>query len=166
MELDEALESPGWPGGRRAVGAPAARLRLPGRVAIEPLAVYERNGDGHTLSRHCATSPEVECERLERHPFLRATGSFIDAPTAQHCVQACVNHPVNRLRLAFWRHSEDPRLVLGCTMTQPIGSVLTRLAYDAGQRAPAPASGVRVVLRRDPAYRAGFAVLTAYPQLP
>jgi hypothetical protein len=42
-------------------------------ISIEPLDVYDRRGDGHTVSRHCGTTPQVEAERLAQHPWLPAT---------------------------------------------------------------------------------------------
>lgn len=146
MELDGGRAAPrpgGWP------------------VEVEPLAVYERRGDGHTLSRHCARSPAMEAERLRRHPQLPATGSFPNAPTAQRAVAACV--AANRGRIERWRRGTHGRLAISHDMGEVIGDVLVRSRLLAGSPAPLPAGGVRVVLRRNRAYRAGFAVLTAYP---
>jgi hypothetical protein len=130
-------------------------------VAVEPLAVYERRGDGHTLSRHCARSPAMEAERLRRHPQLPATGSFPDVPTAQRAVATCV--AANRGPVERWRRGTHGRLAISHDMGEVIGDVLARSRLLAGCPAPLPAGGVRVVLRRNRAYRAGFAVLTAYP---
>lgn len=137
----------------------------PGRwsLEVEPLAVYERRGDGHTIARHCATSPAVEADRLRQHPQLPATGSFPDVPTAQRAVSACV--AANRGQVERWRRGTRSRLAIAHDMQEVIGDVLERRRLLAGCAAPLPATGVRVVLRRNRAYRAGFAVLTAYPVL-
>jgi hypothetical protein len=127
------------------------------------LGVYEHNGDGHTLERHCGSSPAVECDRLARHPELPATGSFTDVATAQQCVEACV--AANRDEVASWRAGRWPRLVIDHDMKEVIGGVLRRSRWAAGDSTPLPASALRVVLRRNPAYPSGFAVLTAYPVL-
>jgi hypothetical protein len=141
-------------------GAPRLR-RWP--VEVESLAVYERRGDGHTLSRHCARTPAMEVARLRRHPQLPATGSFPDVATAQRAVAACVT--ANRASVELWRRGPRTRLAVSHDMGEVIGDVLERGRLLAGCAAPLPATGVRVVLRRNRSYRAGFAVLTAYPVL-
>lgn len=136
----------------------------PGRaIEVDPLEVYERRGDGHTLARHCGTSPAEEALRLRRHPFLPATGAFPDAITAQRAVQACVD--ANRTAVALWRRGSRARLAIAHDGGVVIGDVLQRRRLEAGDARPQPATAVRVVLRRNPAYPAGFAVLTAYPVL-
>ena len=159
MDIDDALESPGR-GPRRPRRHPSPPS--PG-VGVEQLEVYERNGDGHTLRRHCGLSPESERERLERHPALRASGSFADRTTAQRAVEACVE--ARRDQVDAWPRSWS-RLAIGHEMPEVIGAVLSRDAWAAGEMTPQPAHHVRVVLQRHPAYPSGFAVLTAYPQLP
>ena len=129
-------------------------------ISVEPLEVYDRRGDGHTVSRHCGTTPQVEAARLAQHPWLPATGSFPDVATAQRCVEACV--AANRPKVERWRRSAGPRLVIGVEMREVVGDELRRSRWEAGQ-APLPATAVRVVLKRNRAYRSGFAVLTAYP---
>jgi Bacterial CdiA-CT RNAse A domain len=147
MELDSGREAPrvGW--------------RRP--IEVEPLSVYDRRGDGHTLSRHCGNSPEMEAERLGRHPQLPATGSFPDAATAQRAVEACV--AANRGTVELWRRGARSRLAISHDMGEVVGDVLLRGRLLAGDTSPLPATAVRVVLRRNRTYRAGFAVLTAYP---
>lgn len=147
---------------RRQPGVERLRARTP--LTVEPLGVYESNGDGHTLKRHCASSPAVECERLARHPELPATGSFTDVATAQRCVEACV--AANRGAVTSWRPGGKPRLVIDHDMKEVIGGVLVRSRWAAGDSMPLPASALRVVLRRHTGYASGFAVLTAYPRLP
>ncbi len=134
------------------------RTRRP--VRVEPLDVYDRRGDGHTVSRHCGTTPSVEAERLAQHPWLVATGSFPDVPTAQRCVEACV--AVNRAEVERWRRGGRSRLAIGVDMGEVIGDELRRSRWEAGQP-PLPATAVRVVLKRNRTYPSGFAVLTAYP---
>jgi Bacterial CdiA-CT RNAse A domain len=146
MELDAGRERPRL--GRRP-------------LELEPLEVYDRRGDGHTLSRHCGASLEVEADRLNRHRQLPATGSFPDAATAQRSVEACV--AANRAQVELWRRGARSRLAISHDMGEVIGDVLERSRLLAGQAAPVPATAVRVVLRRNRTYRAGFAVLTAYP---
>jgi Bacterial CdiA-CT RNAse A domain len=146
---------------RRPPGVPRLRARTP--LTVEPLGVYEHNGDGHTLERHCGSSPAVEADRLARHPGLPATGSFTDVATAQRCVEACV--AANRDEVLSWRAGGKPRLVIDHDAGAVIGAVLRRSRWAAGDGMPLPASGLRVVLRRNPAYSSGFAVLTAYPVL-
>ena len=140
-----------------------ARLSPRRPVGVEPLDVYERRGDGHTLSRHCGTSPAVEAERLAHHPLLPATGSFPDASTAQRAVEACV--AASATEVTRWRRGRRSRLVLDHDMGDVIGDVLQRSRWAAGDLTPQPATGVRVVLRRNGRYQAGYAVLTAYPVL-
>lgn len=159
MDIDDALAIPG-PGARRPR---RGRLRPRTTIDIERLEVYERKGDGHTLRRHCGVSPAIEADRLERHPALRASGSFIDRPTAQRAVEACV--AACRDQVEAWPAARR-RLAIGHEMHDVIGAVLTRDDLAAGRINPQPAHNVRVVLQRNPAYASGFAVLTAYPQLP
>ncbi|HWF57294.1 MAG TPA: RNase A-like domain-containing protein [Candidatus Dormibacteraeota bacterium] len=147
MELNPALEGP--------------RPRRP--LRIEPLRVYERWGDGHTVSRHCGTTPAVEADRLRRHPLLPATGSYPDVATAQRCVEACV--AAHRLEVEGWRRAGYSRLVIDHDMGEVIGDVLVRKRWTAGDTTPLSATAVRVVLRRCRRYPAGFAVLTSYPVL-
>ncbi len=138
-------------------------LRLCRPMSVEPLDVYERRGDGHTVSRHCGTTPEKEAQRLRDHPWLPATGSFPDVATAQRCVETCV--ALNRAKVERWRRGGLPRLAIGVTMDEVIGNELRRDRWEAGQP-PLPASSVRVVLKRNRTYPCGFAVLTAYPVNP
>jgi hypothetical protein len=142
-------------------GREIPRLGRARPIDVEPLEVYDRRGDGHTLSRHCGNSPEADVERLERHPMLPATGSFPDAATAQRAVEVCV--AANRATVELWRRGGRSRLALSHDMGEVIGDVLDRRRLLAGETAPLPATAVRVVLRRNRTYRAGFAVLTAYP---
>lgn len=160
MELDGGYDHPRVrPTDRRPVGV--RRLRPGAPLTVEPPQVYERNGDGHTLSRHCASTPAVESERLARHRELPATGSFIDAATAQRAVQSCV--AANGDDVVRWRAGQRPRLVIDHDMAEFIGGVLRRSRWAGGDSVPLPANSLRVVLRRNPAYASGFAVLTAYP---
>jgi Bacterial CdiA-CT RNAse A domain len=142
-------------------GRAAPRLVRHAPIEVEPLEVYDRRGDGHTLSRHCGSSPEVEAERLLRHPQLPATGSFPDAATAQRSVETCV--AANSECVELWRRGTGSRLAISHEMGEVVGDVLQRRRLLAGCTTPVPATGVRVVLRRNLTYRAGFAVLTAYP---
>jgi Bacterial CdiA-CT RNAse A domain len=147
MDLDDGRHRPG----------PRRSLR------VESLEVYDRRGDGHTVSRHCGTSPEVEAERLLRHPMLPATGSFPDVLTAQRSVEACV--AANRVKVERWRRGGRTRLAIDHDMREVIGGVLQRSRWVTGDSAPVPATALRVVLRRCRRYPAGFAILTAYPVL-
>ncbi len=135
-------------------------LRLRGPISVEPLELYDRRGDGHTVSRHCGTSEQLLGERLDAHPWLPATGSFTDVPTAQRCVEACV--AANRTEVERWRRGPRGRLAIRLDMKAVIGEELGRTRWDAGEP-PVPATAVRVVLKRSRRYRSGFAVLTAYP---
>jgi hypothetical protein len=137
---------------------------LPRRTSpVESLDLYERRGDGHTVSRHCGTSPAVEADRLARHPMLPATGSFPDVATAQRSVEACV--AARHIEVARWRRGGRSRLVIDHDMGEVSGNVLQRARWAAGDTAPVPATSVRIVLRRNRRYPAGYAVLTAYPVL-
>ncbi len=129
-------------------------------ISVEPLEVYERRGDGHTVSRHCGTGPAVEAERLAEHPWLEATGAFPDVLTAQRCVEACV--AAHRTEVERWRRGARARLAISVDLHEVVGDELRRSRWEAGEP-PQPATAVRVVLKRDSAYRSGFAVLTAYP---
>jgi Bacterial CdiA-CT RNAse A domain len=137
-----------------------AGLHLRRPISIEPLAVYDRRGDGHTVSRHCGTTPQVEADRLAQHPWLPATGSFPDVATAQRCVEACVAS--NRAGVERWRRGGRTRLVISMEMNEVVGDELRRSRWEEGG-APVPATAVRVVLKRNRTYPSGFAVLTAYP---
>jgi hypothetical protein len=161
MELDGGFDRPRVRPAtrRRPPGVPRLRARTP--LTVEPLEVYERNGDGHTLGRHCASTPAVESARLARHRELPATGSFNDLATAQRAVEACV--AANRDDVRSWRAGQRPRLVIDHDTREVIGGVLRRSRWAAGDSIPLPASALRMVLRRNPAYVSGFAVLTAYP---
>ncbi len=128
-------------------------------ITVEPLDVYELRGDGHTIVRHCEVTPEEEAERLAEHPWLAATGSFPEVWTVQRCVEACV--AADRLEVERWRRGELPRLAIRVDMREVIGDELQRARWEAGEP-PEPVTGVRVVLARNPTYRSGFAVLTAY----
>ena len=132
-------------------------------ISIEPLEVYDRRGDGHTVSRHCGTTPQVEAERLAEHPWLPATGAFPDVATAQRCVERCI--ALNRAKVERWRRGGRTRLAIGADMDERIGDELTRGRWEAGEP-PVPATAVRVVLKRNRTYPSGFAVLTAYPVAP
>jgi Bacterial CdiA-CT RNAse A domain len=147
MDLDDGRDRP----------RPRRSLR------IEKLEVYDRRGDGHTVSRHCGTSPEVEAQRLLRHPLLPATGSFPDVATAQRSVEACI--AANHATVERWRRGGRTRLVIDLDTHEVLGGVLQRSRWAAGDSVPVPATALRVVLRRCRRYQAGFAVLTAYPVL-
>jgi Bacterial CdiA-CT RNAse A domain len=163
MELDGGYDRPRVRPSMRRRPPDLARLRARTPLTVEPLGVYELNGDGHTLERHCGSTPAVESERLARHPELPATGSFTDVATAQRCVEACV--AANRDEVTSWGVGQRPRLVIDHNMKEVIGGVLRRSRWAVGDGTPLPASALRVVLRRNPGYPSGFAVLTAYPVL-
>jgi hypothetical protein len=136
--------------------SPHRRPGLP--VTVEPLEVYERAGHGHTLSRHCGQGALDDAARLAEHPGLPATGAFRDVDTAQQAVARCV--AAHQGEIDAWRRAGSARLAIALDLGTVVGEVLRR-----GGGAPLPATGVRVVLRRNPAYRSGFAVTTAYPVL-
>jgi hypothetical protein len=129
-------------------------------LVVEDLDVYERRGDGHTILRHCEITPHEEAKRLAQHPWLAATGSFPEVSTAQRCVEACVG--ANRTTVERWLRGGLPRLAIRVDMHTVVGDELQRTGWEAGEP-PRPVTGVRAVLARNPNYRSGFAVLTAYP---
>lgn len=164
MELDGGYDRPRSRPATRRRPAQVPPLRPQMALTVEALEVYERNGDGHTLGRHCANSPAAESDRLARHRELPATGSFTDATTAQRSVEACV--AANRDEVADWCAGQNQRLVSDHATKEVIGAVLTRSRWAAGDTMPLPATELRVVLRRHTGYASGFAILTAYPRLP
>src|SRR5487761_1682872 len=95
------------PGSRSAPRVPAPPA-LP--VIVEDLRVYELNGDGHTIARHCDPTPGADAARLATHPWLPATGSFLGVATAQRAVEACVD--ANRDEVIAWREGDGGRWVL------------------------------------------------------
>jgi hypothetical protein len=130
-------------------------------LTIEDLDVYELNGDGHTISRHCDTTRGADAVRLAENPWLMATGSFLSVAVAQDAVQACVDG--NRDDVVAWRRGDEGRRVILHDTGAMIGDVLRRQDWLAGNVTPVPTSAVLVVLRRNPSYPSGFAVRTAYP---
>ncbi|MDQ2960810.1 MAG: hypothetical protein M3R48_07140 [Candidatus Dormibacteraeota bacterium] len=139
---------------------PGPRLAEP-PLTIEDLHVYELNGDGHTICRHCDTTPGADAVRLAENPWVAATGSFLSVAVAQDAVQGCVD--ANRDEVVAWRHGDDGRRVITHDTGAVIGDVLRRRDWLAGDVTPVPATAVLVVLRRNPSYPSGFAVRTAYP---
>lgn len=130
-------------------------------LRAEPLEVYERRRDGHTLGRHCDATPDLGAARLAAHPALPATGSFTSVAVAQAAVDGALGARAAEVRA--WLRSGRQRLAFTHRGEGQIGWVLRRSRWAAGHPQPLPASDVRVVLRRHSHYPAGFAVLTAYP---
>ena len=156
MELDDG----------RAVTPPAATAVAvapppPEPVTIESLDVYELNGDGHTLRRHCDRTPGADAERLADNPWLTATGSFLSADVAQAAVAECVAACSDEVRA--WLAGSDGRRILVHDCGRPIGDVLRRADLVRGITTPQPTSSVLTVLRRHTEYPGGFVVKTAYP---
>jgi hypothetical protein len=143
----------------RQSSGPEVALRLP----VEDLEVYERYG-GHTLRRHVDPSPSTDAGRLANQPYIHGAGTFTDRAIAQWAVEATLRR--HRPEVLHWLASgASGTLVIGATFAFPVGSELTREAWLLGRIQPAPARGVRVVLRRCDALPGGFLVLTAYPVL-
>lgn len=126
------------------------------------LQLHEQRG-GHTLSRHVGTTPQQDVERLMKNPSIRAAGSFLNRNVAQRAVEFAIQHPDNVVLLNEWMRSGRSQLTLNAVTDKIIGSVLTQAALRRGITQPAPAIGVRVILRRDPKMRCGFRIHTAYP---
>ncbi|MHB8717960.1 MAG: RNase A-like domain-containing protein [Candidatus Dormibacteria bacterium] len=155
MDLDDGRDV------RRA--APAVAVASPplDAVTIEPLQVYELNGDGHTIRRHCDRTPGADAERLADNPWLAATGSFSSVDVAQAAVAECVATCSAEVRA--WLAGTDSRRILVHDCGRPIGDVLRRADLVRGVTTAETTSTVLVVLRRHTEYPGGFVVKTAYP---
>ena len=155
MELDDGRTVTG-PAAAVAVATP---LLEP--VAIESLEVYELNGDGHTIRRHCDRTPGADAERLADNPWLAATGSFTTVDVAQAAVAECVAACSAEVRA--WLAGTDSRRILVHDCGRPIGDVLRRADLARGVTTPQPTTSLLAVLRRHSEYPGGFVVKTAYP---
>ena len=145
-----------------AAVAPRPAAPTPGQpVTIEALEVYELNGDGHTIRRHCDRTPGADAERLADNPWLAATGSFISVDVAQAAVAECVAACSDEVRA--WLAGPDSRRILVHDCGRPIGDVLRRADLAHGVTTPLSTSSVLTVLRRHTEYPGGFVVKTAYP---
>jgi hypothetical protein len=157
MELDGGYERPRVrpTPRRRPQGVPRLRPNAP--LAVEALEVYERNGDGHTISRHCGSGPALEAERLRRYRELPATGSFPDVATAQGSVEAAVAaNRNNAYRSGFavvtaYPVRHDPPTHTLPTPPLPGG---VPVCDGPGVRTGCDDATLRGRLRRDPAVRA------------
>lgn len=158
--------------GRRGGGRPrGGRPITVGEIRVQDLHVYEQNG-GHTIRRHCNPDPAADVSRLQHERDIEAAGSF-GAPgmdresrvrIAQAAIEQCVRYHSDDMRRWLLRGAQGT-YVAELYFTDAIGAVLTREAFRRGETQPAPATGVRIVLRHSPRLDGGFFVLTAYPLL-
>jgi hypothetical protein len=153
--------------------APAAapRVRLDGRLRRvgcagrvlprEPLAAQEGPDAGHTIARH-ANSLAEDRARLQREPWLGASGSFLDRRTMERAVARALD--AEACDILEWRGSAGSRepFIREVMFDRPVGRNLTREDLAAG-RGPRECAGVRVVLFPDPGRPTGYHVRTAYP---
>jgi hypothetical protein len=147
----------------------------PSRVRIERVATdiatmdipsldfYEQHG-GHTLRRHVATTAQQDVQRLEREPDIGAAGSFLTQEIAQAALEATIRDHAAEIERWLARGGNGP-FVAETFFKQQVGSVLTRAAFRRNITEPAPATGARIVLRRDDSLPGGFLVRTFYTVL-
>ncbi len=135
-------------------------------ITVASLEVYE--GRGHTIARHVNHAPNADVERLRREPDIPASGSFTDVATAQRALDAAVAANVSGIGNWLSQGKAKGPFVRDYDMGEPIGSVLTRSAFNAATargETPQllPATAIRIVLRKSSDFEGGFFVLTAYP---
>lgn len=139
-----------------------AHLPVPDVSAMEipALEFYEEHG-GHTLRRHVGTSPQQDAERLQREPDIGAAGSFYTRDIAQAAMEATIRDHAREIE-RWLREGGEGTFVAETFFQQRVGGVLSRAAYRRGITEPAPATGARIVLRRDDSLPGGFLVRTCY----
>lgn len=121
-----------------------------------PLTMLANERFGHVFSRHIGKSEEALRSRLLREPNLDRASSFYNQHIAEAAVRGALRE--NEARIAAWlAGSTDARLTLTSNYGRNVGMVVER-GGGVSQ-----ATGVFVVLERNPAAPGGFHFVTAYP---
>jgi hypothetical protein len=127
-------------------------------VARRDLDADERRG-GHTLARHVGRTDAQLQERLARERGISAASTYPDRTTAERVVALTLEREARRV--STWSSRGSPRANLALDYRGAPGDVIGRV-WRRGRRAAEEATDAVVVLRAD---RAGFYVLTSYPEL-
>jgi hypothetical protein len=151
----EFLDSPEILPGARSTGAPAtgANSRL---VPGGGLAAHETAG-GHTIARHVGKTDADLAARLTAEPRISGASSFTDRAIAESAIGRTLD--ANQAAINTWLSGTSPRLVVNHALPESVGRSLAR-----GAAGPVDASGVRVVLQRDPSLPTGYRIVTGFPQ--
>jgi filamentous hemagglutinin len=120
------------------------------------LEAHEKAG-GHLLSRHVGKSAEQLRQRLEKDSRISASSSFTDKKTAETAVSATIG--ANQKKIASWLKGDEDRLVITYRSSTPVGISIGRQSSRTRD-----ATGVRLVLVRNPKFPGGWHILTGYPE--
>jgi hypothetical protein len=119
--------------------------------------IAEALGKGHTLERHVGKTEAELFKRLADERRITAASSFHNQEVAERAVADAISS--NKHSIETWLAGKEPVLPLTHAAETPVGIAVPRGANQARE-----ATGVRVVLRRDPGSPLGYYVVTAYPK--
>jgi uncharacterized protein YukE len=122
------------------------------------LMAHEGLDGGHTLAKHVGKSEAFLRNRLATEPHITAASTFYDRQTAEITLSAFMD--ANAAEIARWLPGGSKTLVLIGRAVHPVGPVILR-----GAPRPVEASGIRLVLKRNPTMSTGYRIHTAMVEL-
>jgi uncharacterized protein YukE len=117
------------------------------------LLTHETAG-GHTLAKHVGKTTDFLRNRLAIEPDIRAASAFYDREVAEMSISALIFKEDSRV--ARWLSTGGYQLRLDGRMEESIGYLIPK-----GSMTASPASGLRVILRRNSSMGSGYLIHTA-----
>ena len=121
------------------------------------LKVHELAG-GHLIERHVGRTASQLLQRLRDQPRITGASSFGSLSSAELAVNTTLN--ANKATIKAFLQGNRSSTVINHTFQNPVGISVMR-----GSTTVSPASGVRLVLKRDSSLSTGFRVHTGFPTL-
>jgi len=111
---------------------------------------------GHLLLKHVGQTERQLLDRLAAEPHITGSSSFYNRPTAEAAVSAALD--ARRSDIGAWLATSKPQMKLEYTLQNPVG-----ISIGQGMSSAADASGLRLILRRDPTMHTGYRIHTGFP---
>ncbi|WP_395692210.1 RNase A-like domain-containing protein [Nocardioides sp.] len=116
---------------------------------------HEGVGRGHSIERHVAKSREWLQERVVNHRTARFASSFRDEAVADRAVTGLLRTRTSEIEA--WMSASDRQLTMQARLRNAIGICVDRSGNVVD------ATGIRIVLVKDPTMAEGFYIKTAFP---
>jgi hypothetical protein len=119
------------------------------------LAAHEAAG-GHLLLKHVGQTEQQLLDRLVNEPNITGSSSFYDRATAESAISKALD--ARQGDVGTWLATSKPQMKLEYALQSPVG-----ISVDRGMTSAVDRSGLRLILRRDPAMPAGYRIHTGFP---